>query len=169
MNKKETDHNYYIAHRKQILERAKLYDKQNRERFRDKNNLRRRKWSRTWKGIYNVLKQNARKRDILFDITQDQFFSLYLGHPRICFYCHVREENLPESFVNVCGRKIQRLSVDRKDPSVGYILENLVFCCYRCNAIKSDFFTVQEMFNIGQNFVKPKWEAECALVSSLQQ
>ena len=36
--------------------------------------------------------------------------------------------------------KAKRLTIDRLDNSRGYSLDNIVWCCYRCNAIKGDFF-----------------------------
>ena len=42
-----------------------------------------------------------------------------------------------------------RLEIDRKDNNKGYEKGNLALCCCRCNTIKSDFFTEEEMFKVG--------------------
>ena len=52
-----------------------------------------------------------------------------------------------------------RLTIDCKDNSLGYIKDNLILACDRCNFIKSNIFTYEEMLFIGETFVKPKWQA----------
>ena len=46
-----------------------------------------------------------------------------------------------------------RFSIDRKKNGIGYSLDNIVLACSRCNSIKSDYFTEEEMLKIG-NFIE---------------
>lgn len=43
-----------------------------------------------------------------------------------------------------------RLTIDRKNNNGNYCIDNIVLACYRCNTIKGDFFTEQEMLKIGK-------------------
>lgn len=52
-----------------------------------------------------------------------------------------------------------RLTVDCKDNNAGYFLDNIVLSCANCNRIKGNTLTFEEMMYVGQNFVKPKWQA----------
>ena len=37
-----------------------------------------------------------------------------------------------------------------KDNSIGYNISNIVLSCRRCNSVKSDYFTEEEMIRIGK-------------------
>lgn len=50
-----------------------------------------------------------------------------------------------------------RLTVDCKDNYDGYELDNMVLACLRCNYIKSDFLSFEEMKEIAKKYVRPKW------------
>ena len=62
-----------------------------------------------------------------------------------------------DDFYNSKGKQ---LSVDAKDNTIGYVAGNLALACHRCNGIKSDFFSYEEMLGIGDIFVRPKWYIE---------
>ena len=51
------------------------------------------------------------------------------------------------------------MTIDRKDNSIGYLLENCVSCCFVCNRTKSNFFSAEEMKAIGEKFIRPKWDS----------
>ncbi len=42
--------------------------------------------------------------------------------------------------------------LDRKDNDVGYIFDNVVSCCWRCNDAKSNAYTYLEWFNMTKYF-----------------
>jgi hypothetical protein len=50
------------------------------------------------------------------------------------------------------------LEIDRKDPSLGYVLSNMTWACHRCNLVKTEHLTYEEMLEIGQKYIRPKWE-----------
>ena len=52
-----------------------------------------------------------------------------------------------------------RLTVDCKENGAGYFLGNIVLSCANCNRMKNNMLTFEEMMYVGQNFVKPKWQA----------
>lgn len=71
-------------------------------------------------GQYSSLKEAAKKRGLEVELTFDQFLEIRSGN---CTYCN---GPLPES----CG------GLDRIDNDKGYLLDNIVACCRRCNLSK---------------------------------
>lgn len=57
------------------------------------------------------------------------------------------------------NRHLDRFSIDRKDSSLPYTIENMCFSCWRCNRCKSNVFSAAEWREIAQKYVKPKWVA----------
>jgi len=68
--------------------------------------------------VKNQAKNRSKKRSISFDLTFDEFMTLW-GQP--CTYC---------------GDDIDTIGVDRIDSSLGYSLDNCVSCCTVCNKMK---------------------------------
>lgn len=120
-------------------------------------------WRATPKGIFTTIKgrvnfRNKFKNYHKLHITQREFIEWYNDQEKNCIYCGMSEQELqtlPDEFNN----NSQRLTVDCKDSQKGYSLGNIVLACWRCNIIKGDLLSFDEMVYIGQNFVKPKWEA----------
>ncbi len=90
---------------------------------------------RAHNNLYNKYKTGARSRNILFDLPQEKFISLIQLN---CFYCGCKPYK---------ALVIKRISntiifnfngIDRLDPNVGYLVENLVPCCWDCNRAKSN-------------------------------
>jgi 5-methylcytosine-specific restriction endonuclease McrA len=58
-----------------------------------------------------------------------------------------------------CGEKDHlKLGVDRINPSLGHTIENSLTACSFCNRIRSNFFTVDQMKEIGE--IIKKWKDE---------
>lgn len=53
---------------------------------------------------------------------------------------------------------MNNLSIDRKYNELGYTIDNLCLACNRCNTVKGNTFTYDEMVEIGHNYIKPKRE-----------
>jgi hypothetical protein len=100
-------------------------------------------------GIYSALKARAKQRKLIFSIEKIMFINWYNLQEQKCYYCG---RTLEEINKNKFGRSNQ-LTIDRKDNNKGYELNNIVLACMRCNYIKSDYFTEQEMVQIG-NIIK---------------
>ena len=123
---------------------------------------RQRKHSRTPQGIYTNIKSRQKyyktHRDPStksFKITKEEFIKWYNTQEKECVYCGIKEEEIGTSsdYFNDKGR---RLTVDCKDNAQGYVLGNLVLACHKCNFIKSNIFTHEEMLEIGEKYLKPK-------------
>lgn len=73
----------------------------------------------------------ARKRNLAFEISQDQAAELMLGN---CKYC-----GRPPQGTSKCrSHSIKTNGIDRIDSAVGYTYQNSVSCCGTCNLAKSD-------------------------------
>lgn len=83
--------------------------------------------------LFPMYRNNARKRNIEFKLTPDQFIKIC---PSFCYYCGNESKG-----------------IDRKYSNIGYIKENCVPCCSKCNFIKNttpfDEFvnTIKKMYN----------------------
>jgi hypothetical protein len=101
---------------------------------------------------YAALKKRAISKNLPVTITFEQFRYLKLDDCHYCgvselfirFYCELMKINTPW------------MTIDRKDNSLGYTVENCVTSCYLCNKTKSNFFSYEDMLEIANNFIKPK-------------
>lgn len=109
--------------------------------------------------IYRGLVRNSKKKNRLMGLSFTEFLGWYSSAIKECFYCGVSEE----TWVNLHSRhKVKRLSIDRKDNDDWYSLENSCLACDTCNKMKSNVLAANEMIEIGQKYIKPKWQAEFA-------
>jgi hypothetical protein len=85
-------------------------------------------------------KRGAKKRNLEFTLTKDEFYSLVTKN---CYYCNSEPLQVRKSKTN--SGDFMYNGIDRVDSKKGYILDNVVSCCGRCNVAKmamsqSDFF-----------------------------
>lgn len=78
------------------------------------------KYAQMPKGKYRVYKGNAKARNLVFNLTLEQFME-YWQKP--CFYC---------------GDAIETIGLDRVDNTLGYSADNIVSCCATCNNMKKN-------------------------------
>jgi hypothetical protein len=90
------------------------YDIEHREEKRAKNKTH----SQTLQGKYTHYKSGAKKRNIDFDLTIEQFETFW---QQPCAYC---------------GSEIETIGVDRIDNTTGYSIANCNPCCVHCNRMK---------------------------------
>lgn len=97
--------------------------------------------------IYTMYKYNANKRNIDFLLSFNEFKSLIV---RNCNYCGIepREQNKK-------GFGILANGIDRKNPTIGYVLDNCVTCCSVCNMAKGtlDYNSFKEWIVRVYNFI----------------
>lgn len=84
-----------------------------------------------------LLESNNRNLEI--SITLEQYSSLMTNSPK-CHYC--------ENDLNMDILRGKRHCLDRKDNNIGYHINNIVPCCFKCNWIKGDKLTYREMLII---------------------
>jgi hypothetical protein len=83
--------------------------------------------------ILNNYRNNAKKRNILFELTEDQFKILTKQN---CFYCNCSPSQV--SVVKSGSGNYIYNGIDRLDSKQGYTMDNTVPCCGRCNEAKND-------------------------------
>lgn len=111
-------------------------------------------------GIFTNLKGQSKffNRGIV-NFTQSEFIGWYENEPKTCVYC-----DLPEALIHDVedgwNNRTVRLTIDRINNDLSYEKGNIVLACPRCNMIKSNYFSFNEMKLIGQNFVQPKWKSK---------
>lgn len=72
-------------------------------------------------GRYNIYKKNAKRRNIPFDLSKDEF------------------NNLTKSPCAYCGELNEYNGIDRIDSKNGYNINNCNPCCEICNKMKLDY------------------------------
>lgn len=70
--------------------------------------------------IYRSMTDGAKRRNMKFDITYNQFMLLWNAP------CHY------------CGSPIKTIGIDRQDNEIGYVFSNVVPCCSACNFMKKE-------------------------------
>jgi len=81
-------------------------------------------------GRLMMYKSNAKKRNLPFEITIEEFSEFW---QKPCSYC---------------GSEIETVGIDRVDSSIGYITGNLVACCKICNQSKNDLSYEEWIFHL---------------------
>ena len=70
---------------------------------------------------YNMYKKNAKKRNLIFELSKEEFYELT---SKPCYYC---------------GDLHNYNGIDRIDSNEGYVLDNCISCCEYCNKMKLDY------------------------------
>ena len=112
----------------------------------------------TTNGIYNQLvgRNNFYKRHPLI-ISRERFVEWYDNEPKTCHYCGVPSEHL-EQFMRFYKSRWYRLTIDCKDSPTGYADGNIVLACDKCNMVKQNILSYEDMLYVGKHFIKPKWK-----------
>ena len=83
-------------------------------------------------------KNRAKKRGYIFDLTEEQFFSLT---QKDCYYCGAKPNNISK-YLGCSGDYLYN-GIDRINNNGGYTIDNVVPCCKICNMAKNNL-TLQE-------------------------
>ena len=110
-------------------------------------------------GIYSRIKGRSNYYNRKpFTFSREYFVEWYKSQPRVCAYC-----DIPEEYVTLLeysyGTKTDKLTVDCKDNYLGYVEGNLTLACMKCNSVKNDVFSFEDMHDIAQKYIKPQWLA----------
>lgn len=134
------------------IEYAKRHYTANRDRI-----LKRvRKYSLTIDSIYSQIYMRAKKQNLSI-CSKQEFTNWYSNQKRECTYCNVPERLLALLCWAHGKRRINRLTIDRKDNDIGYSLGNMCLACSVCNMAKNDSISFDEMRIIGES-VKCIWK-----------
>lgn len=106
--------------------------------------------------VYRHIQRRNRKGIM----SQQEFSDWYTAQERICVYCDVDEPRA----IQFTGH---RLNVDRKDGALGYTPGNCCLACQCCNLVKSGYLTFSEMKQVGQLYMRPKWQTFFGVISEV--
>jgi len=123
--KKEYNKQYRLQNRDRLLAKKKTWQQDNKEKIKT--------WHQSPIGKYKAYRDGAKKRNMEFNLTLEEFSSYW------------------QLDCNYCGSSIATIGLDRIDSSIGYNINNIVPCCSRCNEMKMDSSTeawMDKMFTI---------------------
>lgn len=100
---------------------------------------------------FNGTKRRAKLLDIPHNLNIIEFREWYASTLKVCVYCDLDISQKTE-------KRMESLSIDRKYNEIGYVKGNLCFACNRCNTVKGNTFTYDEMVEIGHRYIKEKRE-----------
>lgn len=86
------------------------------------------------RNLLNQYKKGAKKRNLVYNLTEEQFNELVTGD---CFYCGSKLTNVIKGQGKTSG-DFHYTGIDRVDSSKGYTKENSVSCCWMCNNMKNN-------------------------------
>jgi hypothetical protein len=86
----------------------------------------------SFNSIYASYKQGAKVRNLVFSLSKEKFLEIITQN---CFYCGIEPSNVQKSRSNN-GDFIYN-GIDRVDSNKGYIENNIVPCCWKCNKAKN--------------------------------
>lgn len=105
--------------------------------------------SAAFNSLYLSLKNRAKKKELIFNISKKIFKSL---SSKNCYYCNtvpIQEmktyKNTPSYFYN---------GLDRIDNSKGYTVDNVLTACGRCNKLRGTELTVEETLLVVSTLLK---------------
>jgi len=85
--------------------------------------------------LYRRAKSAAKSRNISFSLTVDQFIKLISAN---CYYCNKEPEKTLYRRDKNKTPIAKYMGIDRLDNDKGYLADNCVTCCSRCNTAKLD-------------------------------
>ena len=84
---------------------------------------------------YTAYKAGARRRNLEFNLTKEQFFDIVT---KPCIYCGTDKSQIYRRDDKRRNGAFIYTGIDRYDTKKGYTVENCVPCCTKCNRIKLD-------------------------------
>ena len=98
----------------------KRYYNRHRKRILFNTKKRYPKYKKTIGYKFGEYKHSANKTNKIFNLTKEEFKNFW---NKPCHYCN---------------SEIDTIGLDRVDNNIGYVIENIVSCCIRCNKMKKD-------------------------------
>lgn len=100
---------------------------------------------------YRAANRRATKKGLTFEITPDDIIKQYVDQSGRCFYSNLEMRISKEN--DGILHDPYKMTLDCKDPSLGYKKENIVWCIYCVNSFKQRM-SKEEVINICYNIIK---------------
>lgn len=136
--RKEYRKQWYKENKESLAEKQrenKEHIKEVRARYRD-----------TSRGVYIALKGRIKYGgQSELEISYESFSVWWEQTPKVCCYC---------------GRSVKRAnsmegqSIDRKNPKLSYSLDNIVLSCKRCNTMKGNWLSYEQMLDAAKRYFR---------------
>ena len=94
----------------------------------------------------NKARSRSKSRGEITDLTLEYLKEIWENQNGLCPYTNIKMEMPRSSQDEDIKKSPTKLSLDRIDPSIGYIKGNVEFVCYCVNVMKNDF-TKEQMIN----------------------
>lgn len=140
---------YYIKNKTRIDKSNKKWAEINKE----KTSRIKEKWSENNPVymMFHSMRCRCSGRKILLGFDRHSFEEWYNNQEKICKYCGISEQEWQKGIDPLTKSKYyDKLQLDRIVPEKGYVTDNVVLACPRCNRIKSNFFSYKQMLEIGK-------------------
>ena len=83
-------------------------------------------------------------------ISLDEYIKWRREHPSVCSYCGITDVQIEQLGIRGdSGNIVKSINNDRIDSDGDYTLENIRLCCFICNRMKSNIFSISEFEPIG--------------------
>ena len=124
--------------------RYQKYQKEWRAKHPEQTRETKRRYAESASGAYSTLKKGAARRGkASLDITRDEFVRWLEESPQVCYYCKRPVKR---------GIGMSKRTIDRKDCKKGYCLSNIVIACSRCNMMKGNWLTAEQMLDAAMRY-----------------
>jgi hypothetical protein len=105
---------------------------------------------RPFEALFNRLVLCGAREHKPCSLTYEEFFSF--AQETHCHYC-----NADIKWAEYClGKNGSGYNLDRKDNDKGYVADNVVVCCKKCNQAKGDRFTYEQWHRMTECLREPK-------------
>lgn len=91
-----------------------------------------------------TLKLRSKKENLDFNLDIDCLINMYNNQKGLCFYTKIPMQLVSISWSKLKQPQLDVLSVDKIQPKLGYIKNNIVFCCNGINKMKGNA-SIQEL------------------------
>jgi len=160
---KDYDKKRYPKEQERRRKQAKKWRRQNREHFnkirnewQKRNPEKMKRYSKKYR--LNIKSRFPKLKYAGAKFKKEDFLGWYDKQKKECFYCGIPENELSNNKKFLLTATDGKLTFDKKNPEGEYTLDNMVLSCMRCNLIKSNFFSVDEMKQLSKQFITPKWQ-----------
>jgi hypothetical protein len=119
------------------------------------------KYKRPFEWAYNNLQSASKYRNLKCILSYEDF--LKFVNITNCHYC---DQPIDWHKHRKIGQSTA-YNIDRKNNNIGYVYDNCVVCCQRCNKVKSNEFNYEEMIKIGK--VIKEIDKDKLLVTQIKQ